>query len=124
MNKKIGIFDYLACVLCPAGCELEVDQKADGELNISGYLCEKGIDFASEEILAPKRNVTTSVPMAGTDSVMVSVRLSGPVPRHLIFPVLKEIFRLRPQRPVKRGQVLIKDVLQSGVDVIATRTVD
>jgi CxxC motif-containing protein len=54
---------------------------------------------------------------------MVSVRLSSPVPRDKIFPILAEIAGLRPERPVRRGQVLIPNVLGTGVDIIATRTV-
>jgi CxxC motif-containing protein len=41
----------------------------------------------------------------------------------MIFPILAEIAPLRPEAPVSRGQVLIADVLGTGVDVIATRTV-
>ncbi|HSQ79307.1 MAG TPA: DUF1667 domain-containing protein [Candidatus Bathyarchaeia archaeon] len=37
--------------------------------------------------------------------------------------MLAEIAKLRPQAPVRRGQVLIANVLGSGADVIATRTV-
>jgi CxxC motif-containing protein len=49
--------------------------------------------------------------------------LSGRIPREMIFPVLAEIAKLRPAVPVRRGDVLIRDVLGTGVDVIATRTV-
>jgi len=55
---------------------------------------------------------------------MISVRLSVPVPREMIFPILAEIGMLRPALPVRRGQVLIANVLGTGADVIATRTVD
>jgi CxxC motif-containing protein len=55
---------------------------------------------------------------------MVSVRLSDCVPRDMLFPILREIAKLRPEPPVRRGQVLITDVLGTGVDVIATRTVE
>jgi CxxC motif-containing protein len=41
----------------------------------------------------------------------------------MLFPVLAEIAKLRPEAPVRRGQVLIADVLGTGADVIATRTV-
>jgi CxxC motif-containing protein len=54
---------------------------------------------------------------------MVSVRLTGPVPREIVFSILAEIAKLRPQAPVRRGQVLIANVLGAGVDVIATRSV-
>jgi CxxC motif-containing protein len=55
---------------------------------------------------------------------MISVRLSDRVPRDAIFPILAEIAKLRPPLPVRRGQVLIADVLGTGVNVIATRTVE
>jgi CxxC motif-containing protein len=118
-----GAVDRLTCVLCPVGCELEVRMDAAGELQVQGNQCDKGIPFAVEEVLHPKRNLATSVPIKGTKTKMVSVRLTGPVPRDMIFPILAEISKLRPEAPVRRGEVFIADVLGTGVDVIATRTV-
>jgi CxxC motif-containing protein len=115
--------DLLTCVLCPVGCELEVERDAAGEVRVRGHQCDKGVPFAVEEVLRPKRNLATSVPVQGTAARMVSVRLSRPVPREMIFPILAEISKLRPEAPVGRGQVLIADVLGTGADVIATRTV-
>ncbi len=113
--------EKLTCVLCPIGCELEVERAGDDALDVRGGQCDKGSDFAAGEILHPKRNLATSVPLAGTASRMVSVRLSAPVPRDMIFPILAEIAKLRPEPPVRRGQVLISNVLDTGVNVIATR---
>lgn len=115
--------DRLTCVLCPVGCELEVSKDAAGDLQVVGHQCDKGVPFAVEEVLRPMRNLATSVPVKGTAARMVSVRLSAPVPREMIFPVLAEIAKLRPEAPVRRGQVLIADVLGTGADVVATRTV-
>jgi CxxC motif-containing protein len=118
-----AVLDRLTCVLCPVGCELEVRKDPAGELQIQGNQCDKGIPFAVEEVLHPKRNLATSVPVRGTAAKMVSVRLSRSVPREMIFPILAEIAKLRPEAPVRRGQVLIADILGTGVDVVATRTV-
>ena len=117
------LVDRLTCVICPVGCELEVRGDRAGEIEVSGNQCDKGVPFAVEEVLRPMRNLATSVPVRGAAARMVSVRLSGPVPREMIFPVLAEIRKLRPEAPVRRGQVLIADVLGTGADVIATRTV-
>jgi len=114
--------ERLTCVLCPIGCQLEAVRRG-GELEVSGQECPKGVDFAVQEILHPMRNLSASVPLRGTASRMVSVRLSAPVPRDKIYPILAAIAVLRPEAPVRRGQVLIADVLGSGADVIATRTV-
>jgi len=122
MNDRPPL-DRLTCVLCPVGCELEVRKDEAGNLEVRGNQCEKGVPFAVEEVLRPMRNLATSVPVRGTAARMVSVRLSGRIPREMIFPILKEISRLRPEAPVRRGQVLIADILGTGVDVIATRTV-
>jgi len=144
------MIDRLTCLLCPLGCELEADIEAPGpdarmpagehpaedgvdgggetlivdgrRLWIKGHRCPEGIDFAVEEILRPKRNLAASVPLAGTADRMVSVRLSDRVPREMMFPILAEIASLRPVPPVRRGEVLIRNVCGAGVDVIATRT--
>jgi CxxC motif-containing protein len=115
--------DRLTCILCPVGCELEV-RRAERGLDVQGHQCEKGIGFATEEVLYPKRNLATSVPVRGSETRLVSVRLSDRVPREMIFPILREIAKLRPEAPVRRGQVLIAGVLGTGADVIATRTVE
>lgn len=127
--------DRLTCLLCPIGCDLEVRREGD-TVEVRGQQCDKGVGFAEEEVLRPKRNLATSVPARteagaagtlparGTASRMISVRLSDRVPRDAIFPILAEIAKLRPPLPVRRGQVLIADVLGTGVDVIATRTVE
>jgi CxxC motif-containing protein len=121
--SKGSVIDRLTCVLCPVGCELEV-RRTDRGLDVQGHQCEKGIEFATEEVLYPKRNLATSVPLKGSETRLVSVRLSDRVPREMIFPILREIAGLRPEPPVRRGQVLLADVLGTGVDVIATRTVE
>ncbi len=114
--------ERLTCVLCPIGCQIEADRRGD-DLDVRGNECPKGVDFAVQEILHPKRNLSASVPLEGSGSRMISVRLSAPVPRDMIFPILAVIAGLRPEAPVRRGQVLIADVLGTGADVIATRTV-
>lgn len=114
--------ERLTCVLCPIGCPMEVVRGGE-DIEVRGNECPKGVDFAVQEILHPRRNLSASVPLKGSASRMVSVRLSMPVARNLIFPILAEIAALRPEAPVRRGQVLIADVLNTGVDVIATRTI-
>lgn len=114
--------ELLTCIMCPLGCELEVTQFG-GDLQIDGNKCEKGVEFAQEEILNPKRNLATSVPILGQSFKMLSVRLSERVPRKLLFDILKEISQLKPIPPVKCGEILIENVFNTGVNVIATRTV-
>lgn len=116
------MIETLTCILCPMGCELKVARN-DDLITVTGNKCEKGEQFAREEVLYPIRNLATSVPIAGKHFKMLSVRLSDRVPQHILMDILKEIGRLRTEPPVKRGEILIQNVLNSGADVIATRTV-
>lgn len=115
--------ETLICVMCPIGCELVVTALA-ADLAITGNLCDKGIDFARDEILEPIRNIATSIPIAGTDFRMLSVRLSKGIPRKLIPAVMSKITEFRTVPPVRRGDILIRNVASSGADLIATRTVE
>jgi CxxC motif-containing protein len=115
--------DRMTCVLCPVGCELVVRRDSEGGVQVQGYQCEKGVSFAVEEVLRPMRNLATSIPVRGMAAGLVSVRLSRAVPLGMLFPILVEIARLRPEAPIRRGQILIADVLGTGADVIATRSV-
>jgi len=118
-----ALVDRMTCVLCPVGCELVVGRDSEAGVQVQGYQCDKGVPFAIEEVLRPRRNLATSLPVRGTVAGLVSVRLSRTVPREMLFPILAEIARLRPEAPIRRGQVLIADVLGTGADVIATRSV-
>ena len=115
--------DNLTCIMCPLGCELDVKQK-ESVLEVTGNSCERGIAFAHEEFFAPRRNLATSVPICGKDYKMLSVRLTDRVSREMIFPILQEISTLRPSPPILCGSVVLSNVLGTGVNVIATRTVE
>ncbi|MCI0513129.1 DUF1667 domain-containing protein [candidate division KSB1 bacterium] len=116
------MLEKLTCIMCPLGCEMDVRQ-SESVFEVTDNKCEKGITFAREEILDPRRNLATSVPIPGKNFKMLSVRLSERVPRALIFPILQAIARLRPTPPITCGAVVLPNVLGTGVDVIATRTV-
>lgn len=116
------MIDTLTCIMCPIGCELQVIV-LDEKIEVTGNKCEKGKEFAIEEVLHPKRNLATSVPIQGRNHQMLSVRLDQRVPRDQLFLILKEIARLRPVPPILRGQILIENILNTGSNVIATRTV-
>ena len=53
----------------------------------------------------------------------MSVRLTAPVPRDMIFPIMAEIRKVSVKAPVAIGDVVIHDVLSTGSDVIATSCV-
>lgn len=118
MNKS------LTCVICPNGCQLFVEYENETILSVDGALCPKGHQYAEQEILNPKRNIASSIRVIGGTSPLVSVRLTGPIPKNRIFDVMAKIKNVTIDAPVSIGQILIPNVLGLGQDVIATKQID
>jgi CxxC motif-containing protein len=126
----------LICITCPMGCRLSIERRpeggAEGELAVSGNRCPRGAAYAREELLAPKRTVTATCRLADeagnrTEGAYglrrVPCRTAAPFPKERVGELLSEIYKLEPRLPVKRGDVLLRDALGLGVDVVATRTI-
>ncbi|TFG82644.1 MAG: DUF1667 domain-containing protein [Spirochaetales bacterium] len=121
--------EELVCITCPMGCRLTVDRLDDSSLKVDGNRCSRGIQYATEELLAPKRMVSATARISVSadtldfGSIMrLPVRTTMPYPKERVPDLLKAIYALNVSLPVKRGEVLINDFKGSGVDVIAART--
>ncbi len=112
----------LICIVCPQGCTLQAEHQAD-TWTVSGYACKRGLHYALDELDAPKRMVSTSLPVVGGEYAMVSVRPDAPIPKDMVMTAMQSLQGVSLAAPVKRGQVVIENWLQMGVNLIATRTV-
>ena len=113
------------CIICPNGCEISVDLGENGEiLSIEGQTCKKGEDYVRQELTHPVRTIATSVLVKGGELPLDSVRLDAPVPKEMIFDVMKEIRKVVLEAPVAIGQVVIENVLGTGANVVVTKNVE
>ncbi|MBW6463695.1 MAG: DUF1667 domain-containing protein [Firmicutes bacterium] len=114
----------MICILCPLGCKMQVSEKEGepGELLMRGQLCKKGKEYAYEEFTNPTRTLTSTVVVHGAVLPRLPVKTSKPIPIKMIFPVVEEIAKVEIKGPVKMGDVIISDVLGSGIDIVATRS--
>jgi len=110
------------------GCRLVAERGSGGELSVSGNRCPRGAAYAREELLAPRRTVTATCRAASTDASRTSkvrripCRTSAPFPKERVDELLAAIYALEEPLPVARGQILIRDALGLGIDVMVTRT--
>ena len=111
----------LICINCPLGCHLSVDDTDVSNVKVTGNTCQRGVTYAVSEVTAPKRMVTSSVPVVGSATKRVSVKTSAPIDKNLIFQCLQEVKSITAHAPVKIGDVLLSNVCGSGVDIVATR---
>ena len=108
------------CIICPRGCRLTVDDN----MNVTGNTCPRGKQYAISELTNPVRTITSSVRVSNRDDLLVSVKTSGSIPKGKIFDVMEEINKLSVEAPTRIGDVVKKDILGLGVDIIVTKNID
>ena len=108
------------CIICPRGCRLTVDDN----MNVTGNTCPRGKQYAISELTNPVRTITSSVRVNNRDDLLVSVKTSGSIPKGKIFDVMEEINKLSVEAPTRIGDVVKKDILGLGVDIIVTKNID
>ena len=114
----------IICVGCPKGCRIKIEDE-DGKIkNISGYGCDKGKEYAREEYKNPTRILPTTVIVENGELPLVSVKTEKPIPKKYLLPAMKEISRARVEAPVKIGDIIIKNVKNTGINVIATNNIE
>lgn len=112
----------ITCINCPVGCRMTVSLSDTGEfLSVTGNTCPHGAKYAQQECTLPERMITAVIPVAGSETPL-SVKTASPVPKKLISSVIDELARVQVSLPVTIGQIVLPDVLNTGVDIIATRS--
>ncbi|HEW92248.1 MAG TPA: DUF1667 domain-containing protein [Thermotogaceae bacterium] len=117
MDKKI------ICIACPIGCEINVHIEKDGKMKIQGNRCKRGESYAKDEILNPKRVLTMSIRVENGEMDLVSVKTDGSIPKKLIPKAIEYLKGVKIRAPIKVGDVIVENLLDTGVKVVATRTV-
>ncbi len=109
----------LVCIVCPRSCRMRISTDG-GEPAVTGNSCKRGRDFAVREITDPRRTVCTTVRTRFPAVPVLPVRVSAPIPKDKIFALMREAGRITVTERLGRGDVVAENILQLGVDLIAT----
>ena len=113
----------ITCIVCPIGCKIIVRIDKTCFEVVSGNKCKRGIEYARNEALDPRRMLTTSVLVNNGEWPLVSVKSSESVPKEKLFSVLEEIKKANVKAPVESGQIIIKYAANTGINIVATKEV-
>ena len=114
----------IVCITCPNSCVMEVTLDEAGQVtDVSGHKCVRGADFAKSEVAHPVRTLCTTVRTIYRDCPVLPVRVNGSVPKERIREAMNAINQVTVDRPVAIGDVILSNLLELGVDVIATSSV-
>lgn len=105
------------CIRCPVGCHLTV-KRENGEIVVTGNNCPRGAEYGKQEFTDPMRTITTVYKLR--DGGTLTVRTSRAVQKVKYFEVLKCIHSAPEPTAPRFGDILIKNVYNTGADVIIT----
>lgn len=108
----------MICINCPKGCEMDVAVEGD-KVTVTGHTCPRGEAYAKAEVTNPTRMVTGLVRVAGMRKPL-PVKTRSAVPKAKIDAVLFALHQATVQLPVKIGDVIIPNVADTGIDIVAT----
>jgi len=109
----------LTCIVCPRGCRLQVDE--ENNYKVTGNHCPRGAEYGANELRHPTRVLATTVAISGAAHNRLPVKTSAPIGKELLFKAMDVIHGAQVQAPVHVGQVIVADILGTGIDVVATR---
>jgi len=109
----------LICITCPKGC-VTTAWKEKGEIRIEGKVCKKGKEYIKQEYIEPRRVLTSTVVVENSPVKRLPVRTREAIPRKKLFAAMDRLAEIRVKPPVKIGEVIIANLLDTGVDVIAS----
>ena len=114
----------IICTVCPRGCHIVATGDGEKVLSAEGYGCKRGLEYANTEYAHPVRILTTTVKLADVANDLLPVRSSQPVPKEKLFDCMDVIRATVVKLPVKCYDVLLPNSCATGVDIVATKTME
>ena len=111
----------LICISCPMGCHLSVDTE---KMTVTGNTCKRGETYGINEIKNPVRVVTTTVKIEGGTHAVLPVKTKSPIPRDLNFKCIEILNNITLKAPVKMGDIVVSNILDTGVDIVTSREME
>lgn len=118
------------CTTCPSECLLtvEVERDADGHVaevhSVTGNSCPRGDKFAHQELTCPTGVLTTTVAVSVGGETLLPVRTAEAIPLALHAQAMNLIRGLVVNAPIRMGDVVLENLLNTNIDLIASMNID
>ena len=113
----------IICTVCPRGCHIIVEGDEKKVFSLDGYGCKRGVAYAEAEYSNPVRILTTTMKIVGGKDDLLPVRSNAPLPKKKLFECMAIIKSMTAQAPIKRYDVVVKNICDTGVDIVATKDI-
>lgn len=113
----------LICISCPLGCNLEVSID-DEDIKVRGNSCKRGEVYGIKECTNPTRIVTSTIFVKNGVEEVLPVKTEKDIPKDKIFDCIRLLKDIEVEAPVKIGDVVVANVLGTGINVVATKSME
>ncbi|MDK2800413.1 MAG: hypothetical protein PWP27_1675 [Clostridiales bacterium] len=114
----------ITCIVCPIGCEIFVKGKGEQIQEMDGYQCNRGMDYAKTEFIAPMRIFTSTVKIKYGCNPIIPVRSNQLIPKNKILECMKVIKSVEVKAPIQEGEIVVANILDTGANIITTTGYD
>lgn len=118
------MINKLICTVCPTACKISISESKEGSFQVTGNRCERGKSYAIQEIENPVRIFTTTINIKGGNIKRLPVRSKEPVSKSIVAELVRPVKAAEINAPVKKGDIIIENILGLGIDIIASRSVN
>lgn len=115
MNRVLDII----CIVCPKGCSIRVYEDDKG-IKMTGQGCQRGYDFALEEVTHPVRTLQTTVETVYDHMPRLSVKTDRPIDKIKIQEVMDVCHHSLVKYMVSTGDIIIENICDTGANLVAT----
>lgn len=114
----------IICTVCPRGCTVYVEGEGNNIKSTEGYSCKRGLEYAQAEFVNPVRILTTTVKTDKDINELLPVRSDKPIPKDKLMDCMEEIKKISVTLPIKKYDIIINDILSTGINIVATKDLD
>jgi CxxC motif-containing protein len=120
-GNKVAQENTFICIGCPLGCEvtLTINKKGD-VVGFANNKCKEGEKYVLEEYRNPVRTLTATVLTQSSSQPLLAVRTNKPILKTMLVQSMTVLARARVKAPVKMGDVIVANLLDTGADVVAS----
>lgn len=112
------------CTVCPMSCNVSLELNENNEIiSLTGNRCPRGKTYVTKEHTAPERTLTTTVKAIGGVHPLLPVRTDKPIPKGMLLDAMKATADITIKAPVKMGQVIVENFLETGANLVASRDI-
>jgi CxxC motif-containing protein len=112
----------IVCTVCPSSCRLTV-RETGGVITVEGNECKRGIIHGTSEFTDPMRMLTSTVAIKGGTLPRLPVISTDEVSKGMLQTCLEQLYRIRITAPVSCGDIIVRDICSTGVNIVASRTI-